>query len=102
MLRRPGERAIETLSQEEITVPQKKERFADSRRLEDKYFHKKEQELIRKLKEKAAKEASRRELSESLNISDEGKKNIFAGSIARYFPISRLSTSSDVNSLHRY
>lgn len=53
-------------------MPQKKEHFADSRRLEDKYFHKKEQELIRKLKERAAKEASRRELSETLNISDEG------------------------------
>lgn len=53
-------------------MPQKKEHFPDTRRLEDKYFHKKEQELIRKLKERAAKEASRKELSETLNISDEG------------------------------
>lgn len=52
-------------------MPQKKEHFSDARRLEDKYFHKREQELIRKLKERAAKEASRKELSEALNVSDE-------------------------------
>lgn len=53
-------------------MPQKRDHFSDARRLEDKYFHKKEQELIRKLKERTAREASRKEMSETLDVSDEG------------------------------
>ncbi len=53
-------------------MPQKKGHFGDARRLEDKYFQEKEQELIRKLKERAAKEAARKEMSEALQVADEG------------------------------
>lgn len=53
-------------------MPQKKPHFTDVRHLEEKYFRKREQELIKKLKERAEKEAARKGLLEAVGVSDEG------------------------------
>ena len=45
------------------------------RNLEEKYFREKEKELIERLKQKAAKEAARKGLSEEIGVSDEGILN---------------------------
>ena len=56
----------------EANVPARESDFAGIRQMEDRYFREKERELIEKLKQKAAKEASRKALSEAVDVSDEG------------------------------
>jgi uncharacterized tellurite resistance protein B-like protein len=56
----------------ETRVPHKRPNFPDVRHVEERYFRKKEQELIKRLKEKAKKEAARKGLLEAVGVSDEG------------------------------
>lgn len=53
-------------------MPGKSADFSTGRQVEESYFHRKERELIKKLKAKAAKEAARQALSEAVGVSDEG------------------------------
>ncbi len=45
--------------------------FSQGRQVEEKYFKEKERELIERLRQKAAKEAARRDLAEAVGVSDE-------------------------------
>lgn len=54
-------------------MPAKDDAFTRrSRKTEDDYFRKKEQELIEKLKEKKSREAARKDLSAAVGVTDEG------------------------------
>lgn len=56
---------------EEIKVQRKDQKSILGSQAEEKYFREKEQQLITKLKEKAARESARKALSEAVGVSDE-------------------------------
>lgn len=53
-------------------MPKREDNVHAGRHLEEKYFREREKELIERLKQKAAKEAARKGLSEAIGVSDEG------------------------------
>ena len=53
-------------------MPEFEDVLSRRRHLEEKYFREKERELVEKLKQKTAREAARKALSDAVGVSDEG------------------------------
>ena len=53
-------------------MPELEDGLSGRRHLEEKYFREKERELVEKLKQKTAREAARKALSDAVGVSDEG------------------------------